>query len=81
MYSVVGHCPKCGAPVYAPTTWGSVVPPASQPSCACSLGYAPNPTVERGHYTFTPNPLTADDIRKIVREEIQRAGMGKGDGQ
>lgn len=29
-----------------------------------------------GNYTFTPNPLTADDIRKIVREELERA---KGD--
>lgn len=76
MYLVVGHCPKCGAPVYAPTTYGSVCPPPSQPSCSCSmLSYAPNQ--ERGHYTFTPNPLSADDIRKIVREEIERAGMGK----
>ena len=33
--TIVGHCPKCGAPVYAPIAWWSVTPPPSYPSCYC----------------------------------------------
>lgn len=34
----------------------------------------PYPTYVPGQYTFTPTPaLTADEIRKIVREELERS--------
>lgn len=36
MNTVVGHCPHCGAPVYAPTIWHGVTPPPSTPSCGCT---------------------------------------------
>jgi hypothetical protein len=32
---------------------------------------------ERGFYSFTPNSLTEDDMRRIVREEIERAKENK----
>jgi hypothetical protein len=38
MYTVVGHCAKCGSPIYAPTMWMGVTPPPSTPSCACFAG-------------------------------------------
>lgn len=47
MYTVVGHCPKCGAPVYTYSVWHAVTPPPSMPSCQC------NPRV---------NPVTATNI-------------------
>jgi hypothetical protein len=34
-YTIVGHCPKCGAPIYAPTVYHSILPPPSTPSCGC----------------------------------------------
>ena len=35
MYSVVGSCPDCGAPIWVPSTgWGSF-PPAPIYSCPC----------------------------------------------
>lgn len=34
-YAIVGACPRCGAPVYAPMQWNSVNPPPSTPSCQC----------------------------------------------
>ena len=44
-YTVVGNCPECGAPIYAPTVTWSVMPPPSIPSCSC------NPR---------PQPITTD---------------------
>lgn len=35
MYEIVGHCPKCGAPIYAPSMWHGIIPPPSQYSCNC----------------------------------------------
>ena len=35
-HHVVGSCPKCGAPVYAPLDWNAIIPPPSIPSCACN---------------------------------------------
>ncbi len=37
MYTQVGQCPKCGAPVYAPSVWGGVLPPPSHRTCGCSV--------------------------------------------
>lgn len=42
------------------------------------LHYEPYPhPYDKGHYTFTPTPITPEDIRRIVREEIERAALGK----
>jgi hypothetical protein len=35
MNTVVGHCPKCGAPIYAPSVWMGITPPPPQYSCSC----------------------------------------------
>jgi hypothetical protein len=35
MNAIVGHCPKCGAPIYAPTVWHGITPPPSTYSCSC----------------------------------------------
>lgn len=35
MYTQVGTCPKCGAPIYVPTIWHAVIPPPPRYSCAC----------------------------------------------
>ena len=42
-YAIVGHCPKCGAPVYAPDIWASTLPPPSTPSCNCNNTGTGNP--------------------------------------
>jgi hypothetical protein len=32
----VGHCPKCGAPIYSPDNWMSITPPPIQHTCNCN---------------------------------------------
>ena len=34
-YTIVGHCPKCGAPIYAQSIYHSILPPPSIHSCSC----------------------------------------------
>ena len=34
-YYVVGSCPKCGAPIYAPSVWHGTLPPPSHHTCGC----------------------------------------------
>jgi hypothetical protein len=36
MFGVVGHCPKCGAPIYAEGVWMGTTPPPSRYSCMCN---------------------------------------------
>lgn len=36
MYTQVGSCPVCGAPIYAPTEWNGVIPPPSIKTCGCA---------------------------------------------
>ena len=33
--TIVGHCPKCGAPIYTETVWHGITPPPNYYSCAC----------------------------------------------
>lgn len=49
-YTPVGHCPKCGAPVYAQSPWYGILPPPSVPSCACN----PQPRIVTGTTTHGP---------------------------
>ena len=35
-YPIVGHCPQCGAPIYAKKQYGDL-PPLSVHSCSCIL--------------------------------------------
>ena len=53
------QCPYCGI-------WN----PQSEHVATCWIGRS-----SYGSYTFTPTPLTADDIRRIVREELERAAI------
>jgi hypothetical protein len=42
MWTVIGHCPKCGAPIYVPSSWNSITPPPNTYSCSCN----PQPQME-----------------------------------
>lgn len=35
MWTIVSHCPKCGAPIYVPMIWHGVIPPPPEYSCTC----------------------------------------------
>lgn len=65
-----GICNACGA-------WGvGYVPPFGVP--AQPPPNAPNPFMP-GPLQWVPAPLTAEEVRKIVREELERAlAQGKG---
>lgn len=50
----------------------------------CGMWNAPNPhhcggTQTYGNYQFTPNQLTEADIRRIVREELDRKPNDSGE--
>ena len=35
MHTIIGHCPRCGSPIWSPTIWHGVIPPPAQHSCDC----------------------------------------------
>lgn len=35
MYTVVGSCPKCGAPIYTESFWFGILPPPIIHTCSC----------------------------------------------
>lgn len=81
-YATVGACPKCGAPVYAPSTWGGILPPPSTPSCACRFAtgqvtFEPNPIPPNAPGALPPGcvplkPVGEDEVRRIVRDEMEK---------
>ena len=41
MYTIVGQCPKCGAPIYVESPWWGVTPPPNKYSCSCGIALQP----------------------------------------
>ena len=35
MHTQTGACPKCGSPIYSPSSWMSITPPPSYHTCGC----------------------------------------------
>lgn len=40
---------------------------------AAQYRYAPYATPPKDNYTYVPQPLTADDVRRLIREELDAA--------
>jgi len=60
-YTIVGHCPECGAPVYAESPWWGTLPPPSMPSCGCN---PPQWLTSTTGNTFTPPSIPeAEDTK------------------
>lgn len=36
MYVETGHCPKCGALIYAESPWWGTIPPPPRYTCGCN---------------------------------------------
>ncbi len=51
MYTIVGSCPKCGAPIYTYTVWHGTIPPPPIYTCNC----VPHPQ------TYTSTNTTGND--------------------
>lgn len=67
-------CGYCGRPIIGFVRWAGMV--AYHPECTRPGAYQ-----YHQHGTFQPLPLTADEVRQIVREELDRAcGMKGGQG-
>jgi len=43
MYTTIGTCPRCGAPIYTHAVWHSVTPPPPIYSCQCRLSMKEKP--------------------------------------
>jgi hypothetical protein len=41
-HTIVGHCPRCGAPIYTPSVWFGINPPPAVWTCACFPEPAPH---------------------------------------
>lgn len=68
---VVGHCPRCGAPIYTPQMWMGITPPPSEYSCDCFSSAGPVLTTTgtvAAPVNAEQGPLlgTAEDIYKLV---------------
>lgn len=73
----MNYCSICGGAIFPPNmAYGYVGPVCTG---VHTVTMPASPPLEYGRYQFTPTPLTADDIRKIVREEIERSRLGKRD--
>ena len=61
MFTQVGTCPNCGAPVWAESPWWGITPPPVSYSCACarSQSAAPwtGPLIIVGDNTNVADPL------------------------
>ncbi len=42
MWTQCSACPKCGAPIYTPTDWKTLVPPKPTFTCHCTVRQSPN---------------------------------------
>lgn len=49
-HTIVGYCPRCGAPIYSPMVWMGTTPPPASYSCACFASATPA-------YATSTNPL------------------------
>lgn len=47
MHTIVGSCPRCGAPMWAASPLWSIYPPTVTYSCACFVGRATVGTTTR----------------------------------
>lgn len=63
MFTVTGACPRCGAPIYVPTVWHSIMPPAPVKTCLCF----PEPrsyTTTSTHFLDLPASGIAETVRR-----------------
>lgn len=47
MYTTIGTCPRCGAPIYTYAVWHAVTPPPPIYSCQCRLSMKEKPLAAR----------------------------------
>lgn len=69
MYSQFGNCPQCGAPIYVPAVWHSVLPPEPVYTCGCRLKHQ-GPTFWRSPFYPPVSPTRTDDPPWPGREVI-----------
>lgn len=57
MWSQVGSCPQCGAPIYVPTVYHSIMPPPNHFTCNCVSRPVTVTTTNTNPYNnLIPNP-------------------------
>jgi hypothetical protein len=58
--------------------------PGICPACDCGIQpdsiHHPKNQHQYGRYNFTPNVPSVEDIRRVIREELERAAVGKSGG-
>jgi len=59
MYTQISSCPKCGAPLYTPTHWNSIIPPPIHYSCNC---YSVNVVNSNPYITTNTQPLSTQNL-------------------
>lgn len=59
MFSISGHCPHCGAPIYTPMIWQGIIPPPPTYSCNC---------VPKPNYPYTNSVADFPDLTTTHRD-------------
>ena len=72
-YTTVGHCPRCGAPIYSPMIWHGITPPPAQYSCACFQSEGPlyGTSTNTSSELFPRTPEETSNLHKLV--DLQEA--------
>lgn len=72
MYTQVGSCPHCGAPIYSPAFWMGVCPPPVTHTCQC----VPHPQTEvstgTSEYPSKLEQSLSDNDKEIYNECLKK---------
>ena len=68
MFTVVGYCPRCGAPIYSPSSWAGTLPSPSYHSCNCFADTKTYSTNTTNPYTININVTESQDANKLMEE-------------
>ena len=54
MWTQIGNCPRCGAPMYQPTAYWSIIPPPVTRTCSCFSDRSLRERIQRDVGSATP---------------------------
>jgi hypothetical protein len=75
MYTQIGACPKCGAPIYTYSVWHAITPPPSFPTCCCNPGLVDIHTYTTSKVYLNSNEDASGDYVELSEIEKRIVAM------